>query len=229
MNSYFLVEGKTERKVYPRWISYFIPSLKRVHAPGEVIENNYFLISGGGYPSLLDVHLPNSVADINDSGKYDYFVVVLDADEIPVGARVQEVKDKIAKKGMDLRNCELQIIVQNRCIETWFLGNHIVFSRNPGTSELMECVRFYDVSVDDPELMYKPDSFEETCAGFHFKYLRLMLAERHIRYTKRFPRDVVETHYLEQLERRIEHTPNHMSSLQVLFKFCAMMKQRVGT
>ena len=30
MNLYFLVEGKTEKKVYPQWLSHLIPGLKQV-------------------------------------------------------------------------------------------------------------------------------------------------------------------------------------------------------
>lgn len=54
MNLYFLVEGVTERKLYPKWINYLLPSLTRVFSPDEAEQNNYYLISGGGFPSLLD-------------------------------------------------------------------------------------------------------------------------------------------------------------------------------
>jgi len=53
MNWYFLVEGKTERKIYPQWISYLMPHLSRIDSPGEAQNNHYYLISGGGFPSLL--------------------------------------------------------------------------------------------------------------------------------------------------------------------------------
>jgi hypothetical protein len=227
MNLYFLVEGKTERKVYPRWIRHLIPSLTRVYVPGEVVEYNYYLISGMGFPRLLDVALSNSIEDINDSGRYDYFLIVLDADEVTVDERVREVEARVAEENLEPGNCQIQIIVQNRCMETWFLGNRRVFSRNPTNPELVKCVQFYNVFANDPELMYKPDLFEEPCAQFHFKYLRLMLAERNIRYTKEYPRDVVEPHYIEQLQRRIQDNSGHLPSLQVWFNFSTMINQRV--
>jgi hypothetical protein len=52
MNLYFIVEGETERKVYPSWLSYLLPELQRVKNPSQAQTNNYYLISGGGYPSL---------------------------------------------------------------------------------------------------------------------------------------------------------------------------------
>ena len=77
MNVYFLVEGKTERKVYPKWLSYFLPYLSRVNYPEDAKKNNYYLISGGGYPSILDNHLVDSIRDINAvDGIYDYFETV---------------------------------------------------------------------------------------------------------------------------------------------------------
>ncbi len=118
MNLYFLVEGKTERRVYPRWIRHLIPSLTRVYVPNEVLENNYYLISGMGFPRLLDVALPNSIADINDSGRYDYFLIVLDADEVTVDERTQEVRARVGEENLTPGDCRVQIMVQNRCMET---------------------------------------------------------------------------------------------------------------
>ncbi len=36
MNLYFIVEGKTEQKVYPSWLSYLLPELQRVKNPSKV-------------------------------------------------------------------------------------------------------------------------------------------------------------------------------------------------
>jgi|GEM_PF-3358452 len=55
MNIYFLFEGKsTETKVYPKYLSYLIPELKKVDNYQEVIENNYYIFSSSGYPSIYD-------------------------------------------------------------------------------------------------------------------------------------------------------------------------------
>lgn len=65
MNLYFMVEGITERKVYPQWISYLLPHLSRVNQASDARENNYYLISGGGFPSILNDHLANSIEEVN--------------------------------------------------------------------------------------------------------------------------------------------------------------------
>ena len=45
MNIYFLVEGnRTEKKIYPQWLTYLVPKLKRVKYHDEVTSNNYYLI-----------------------------------------------------------------------------------------------------------------------------------------------------------------------------------------
>ena len=45
MNLYILVEGKnTEKKIYPSWLSYLLPQLKRVNFYDQVDKNSYFLM-----------------------------------------------------------------------------------------------------------------------------------------------------------------------------------------
>jgi hypothetical protein len=71
MNVYFLVEGrKTEKKVYPQWLSVLVPELTKVDDANSVSENNYYLFNGEGFPSILH-HLKNAVEDINTIGRYD--------------------------------------------------------------------------------------------------------------------------------------------------------------
>lgn len=71
MNLYFLVEGKrTERKVYLKWLSYLLPRFSQVDKFDEVVDRNYFLVSGEGYPALLEQHLPNAVHDFNRVPSY---------------------------------------------------------------------------------------------------------------------------------------------------------------
>ncbi len=81
MNLYFLVEGRrTERKVYPMWLSILKPEIKRVNYAVDAASNNYYLISGEGYPLLFN-QLRNSILEVNEIGKYDYLVLCLDAEE----------------------------------------------------------------------------------------------------------------------------------------------------
>ncbi|MCP4148643.1 MAG: hypothetical protein GY757_12930 [bacterium] len=83
MNLYFLVEGRrTEAKVYPKWLEHLLPELKRVYHCDHIAGNNYFLISGGGYPSIYH-HLKNAVHDVNAISGYDYLILCLDSEVYP--------------------------------------------------------------------------------------------------------------------------------------------------
>jgi hypothetical protein len=227
MNLYFLVEGVTERKLYPKWLEHLIPSLKRVFIPEDAHDNCYYLISGGGFPGLLDNHLLASVQDINDSGNYDYFIIILDSDEYSINDRIDEVNRRIMDEQIHFKNCQFVIIVQKRCIESWLLGNKNVFSRNPTTQELIDCIQFYNVLENDPELMTKPDSFQGTVSNFHYEYLKQMLLEKNIRYTKKYPTDTLEPYYVDELRKRTIQSPDHLKTLQGFFNFCADIHQQL--
>jgi hypothetical protein len=222
MNLYFLVEGKrTEKKVYPKWLSYLLPDLKQVKHFDDVKTYNYYLFSSGGYPSILD-DLINAVEDINECKKYSFLVVCLDADESTVEERNDEIRRKLEIESIK-PNAELVIFVQNRCLETWFLGNRKVFSRNPQDKTFKQYCRFYNVSERDPELMPIFPGFN-SAAQFHEDYLKRMLREKGIRYTKNNPNDVGEAHYVKELQKRVADCPDHLNSLRDFFSFCRSLK-----
>lgn len=228
MNVYFLLEGKrTESKVYPAWLEHIVPGIKKVQWYHEVEKNNYCIFSGNGYPSLLDNHLRNSVEDVNNAGNFDYLVVCLDADN----ESVDEIKDQVVSfvedENIDLIDrTELIIIVQNKCIETWFLGNTKMFSRSPSSDKLKGFYSHYNVKDNDPELMLKPDSYLGSVADFHYNYLRELLKERTVSYTKRNPKGVIEKKYLDQLIKRINQT-GHLSTLKYFLDFCEILNNKL--
>lgn len=228
MNIYFLVEGKrTEMKVYPKWLSYLVPELKKVKHFDAVTTNNYFMFSGNGFPSLLDNHLRNCVIDINNVGNYDYFVICLDADEQNVTACTQEILDFMANERISLNaKTQFEIIVQNRCLETWFLANPKIFKKNPNSDFLRECVEFYNVKKDDPELMRKLPDFEGSTSVFHSSYLQELLAEKNVSYSKKNPQSVVEEYFLKQLVERSQKT-NHIPSFQHFIQFCEKIQAKI--
>jgi hypothetical protein len=91
MNIYFLVEGQsTEQDIYPAWISYLVPELKRVDNFDEVEQNNYYLFSSYGVP-FIEKDIINAVMDINFIGKYHYFVICIDADSATVSQRESKI------------------------------------------------------------------------------------------------------------------------------------------
>ncbi|MGB1251605.1 MAG: hypothetical protein ACPG8W_13390 [Candidatus Promineifilaceae bacterium] len=226
MNLYFLVEGKTERKLYPQWLNYLTPELTRVNFYDEIQQNSYYLFSGGGYPQLLDKPLQASVEEINENGKYDYLVVVLDADEVDLDERIDEVMARFGEGGLQLQKCKLKMIVQDKCLESWLLGNRVAFVRQPQKAFLRDCVQFYDVGQHDPELMGMPADYPESPSKFHFAYLRAMLSERNVAYSKRTPASVVQASYLKQLEKRAADLPEQLRSFQSLLTFCQEIRQQ---
>jgi len=133
MNIYFLVEGNsTEKQIYPKWLEYLIPNLKRVKYYDQVENNNYYLISGKGYPNILHDGLDNAVDKIRETKKYDYLVICVDADEETVEERVNYINNFMQEQNINLGETKVEIIIQNRCIETWLLGNKKIFdSRQP--------------------------------------------------------------------------------------------------
>jgi len=219
VNIYFLVEGKTEQKVYPQWLSYLVPKLKRVSNPSEAVDDNYYLISGGGFPSILDNHLVDSVEDVNALGNFDFLILVIDTDEMTESEKIEEVNQFIESEHIILKNCELLVIPQVVCMETWFLGNRKIYSRNPQDAECADYSNHYDVSKNDPELMKKPNDFIGTNAIYHYNYLKTMLNAKNIRYSKSNPQEVGKSHYIDELKNRIESDTFSLKSLQTLFRF----------
>lgn len=229
MNIYFLVEGRrTEMKVYPKWLSYLVPELQKVQTFDAVKQNNYFIFSGSGFPSLLHNHLRNCVLDINQVGMYDYFVICLDADEKSIEDCKQEIQDFMTQENIRLNTpTQFEIIVQNRCLETWFLANPKIFKKNPNSDFLRECVEFYNVKKDDPEKMEKPTDFDGAISIFHSSYLQELLAERNIIYSKKTPHGVIEEYFLQELILRSQKT-NHIQSFQKFIQFCEQIRLQIN-
>ena len=221
MRVYFLVEGQsTESQVYPAWLSYLVPELNRIEYPDIDNENSYFLIDGAGFPSIIYTHLPNAIRDVNDCGNYNHLVICLDADESSVDERVAEIEDFLTTTNLQI-SARLNIIVQNRCFETWLLGNRTFIRANPIGAKLLEYKQHYDVRRENPELMPNHPNFNTT-SQFHYQYLREAFKERgrNLSYGKHNPTKVLTETYLNQLQRRVESTPTHLQSLQTFFDFC---------
>ncbi len=224
MNLYCLVEGKTEKKVFPQWFSYLLPSLKLVESAQDAENNNYYLISGKGFPSILDNHLRASINEINEYGNYDVFMLCLDSDGLPFQEKISQVDTFMTENAVHPK-CEMKIIIPNKCVETWFMGNRKIFTRTPSPN-FIEFAKFYNVHDQNPEEMEKPDSFEESCSLYHYEYLKHMLLEKNIRYTKTHPNEVTKPHYIDQLKERLKKTPMHLQTLSMFFDFCQYLSDK---
>ncbi len=224
MNLYFVVEGDTEYKVYPDWLNYLLPQLQRVKKYSQVQTNNYFLINGGGYPSLYDL-AEAAVEEINIIQKYNYLIICLDAEENDVAYIKQEVEEFFPAKKLDLGNTQLKVIVQNRCIETWFLGNNKIYSRQPQSQPLLDYTRYYNISTECPELMGKYDYAVH--AAFHEAYLKELFFAKNMQYSKTKPRDVQKEYYLKELRNRVDRQINHLPTLREFFDFCDLVRSQL--
>ncbi len=243
MNIYFLVEGsETETKVYPKWLGHLLPSFERVHTASQATSNNYYLFSGKGYYRLLGTVLDNSIEDIILTNNFDYLVICVDADNrtveetiSEVQTRIEEIKEKMKyttesneKIPLELpERTSLKIIVQNRCIETWFLGNREMYSDNPKQKQLKKYSSLYNVKELDPERMPSYES-NLNVSKFHKKYLELMFIEKKERYLKHRTHIVGSKMYLDQLIKRQEET-NHLQSFKTLIDFCRTVAQQSQT
>jgi hypothetical protein len=215
MNLYFILEGeKTEILLYPKWINFILPEYRQIDFEQDAVKNNFYIFSGGGIPSIYN-HTVNAIKNINDNPIYDRLIVCLDGEDIGVEARLDEIKNFIQKSQVSLNEkCSIDFVVQNICIETWFLGNRKVFKKNPEGALLKKYKEFYDVSINDPEELDFIDGYRNK-AHFHYSYFREILKEHKIVYKKSQPKVVLEKSYFDQLENRISKT-KHLSSFRNL-------------
>ena len=223
MNIYFLLEGKTERIIYRKWLSYLVPELKRIQYYDQANKNNYYISDIHGYPGIVHEGIPNAVEKIQEMGNYNYFVICVDAEEYTVEAKKNLIYEFIETEKIELGKTKLEIFIQNRCLETWFLGNRKIFnSRQPLEKLLNEYVLYYDVSQDDPELMGKYN--QEYHADFHISYLKEIFKIKRQNYGKTRPQQAQENHYLEQLLKRIQEKPEQMQTFREFIEFCKSIK-----
>lgn len=224
MNLYFLVEGRTEAKIYPKWFAYLLPQFKQVKYYEDVTEQNYYLFKANGYPAIINTHLPNAIKEVNEIGKYQHLVLCWDADEQSVIARKQEVIQYLEQQQLSLNKVELTLIVQNCCIETWLLGNRKIYKRTPQDKHLLAYTQFYNVALNDPELMGKHLYFE-TRQQFHKAYFKSLCRARNIKYSENNPQGVWEKNYLAQLQLRVKET-KHLKTFATLLEFCIFVNNQ---
>lgn len=224
MNIYMIVEGDgTETKVYPAWLRLLAPGMARIDDAWKVERDNYYLFSGGGIPSIF-THISNAVADINQinqesAATYDYLMVCMDTEEEDRAYIEAKIEEQLEKDKRALHDTQLVIFEQKVCMETWFLGNRVVFKENPQSKRLSDFIHFYNVKTDNPELMGNYDESEyATKAQFHHQYLRDMLRERNMRYSKNNPTAVCEQSYLDRLIERYKNT-GHIETFGRWYEF----------
>jgi len=238
MNLYFLVEGSSEFNIYPKWLSHLLPHFKRVNEYDQVTDNNYFIFNAFGQPTIINEHLPNAIKDINFlelQGKhyYNYLLVCLDAEEMNVDELRSDILVSLkSNKNINLSGIEIVLIIQNRCIETWLLGNeNFILTQAANiplkySEPLLTYRNYYDVRNQDPELMgIYTGSRSVTHAQFHEEYLKAAFKARQLSYSKGKSKEVGEKFYLDKLIKRITLQPNHLKSFKYFFSIIQSLQK----
>lgn len=211
MNFYFLLEDeKSFLKVLPKWLEYIDFGYKRVADIQEIQENNYILQSGQGVTQLVTKALFDTIDTIIlNPGKIDKLVVILDAEEMEVDKRKQEVIDKI-NNHYNNRKMEFDIIILvcNRCFETWLLGCKGLYPKETveRDSFFYQYYNHYNIEECNPEAMLAPEMVDETTAKYHFHYLHELLRYKKIRYSKSNPKNIATSEYFNGIVERINST-----------------------
>ena len=225
MNLYIMVEGLTEKKVYPLWLEELWPEMIRVENYDEVTNNNYFIFSSGGYPSILD-DIEDAVEEMNETKKFDYLIIALDSDELTVEERIAEVKEVFEVEQLRFNLDKVIVLVQNKCFETWCLGNRKMFPTTVDTEDFQTCLDFYNVRNEDPEEMPRNEAIMSitTTSQYHEHYLKKMFIEKRQSYKKGSEKIVGQRYYLEQLIKRVNEM-NHLPSFRYFINIIEKLKQ----
>ena len=217
MNLYFLVEGyQTEKKVYRSWIERVFPKLTKAETLSDVWDDTYRIFSIEGNTDRVDnikkaldeIERHNAKALDEGRGIFEHLFVCLDTEDTSTDVKTAQV-EKLTNKRALPTTCHA--IVQNCCFETWFLGNRPMMKRIPEREEFRRMKDFYDVSLNCPEFMQKPPNYLGSIASFHFDYLKEMLRERGVNYSKKLPHPVMGISYLQALIERYDQTA-HLQS-----------------
>jgi hypothetical protein len=217
MALYFLVEGRqTEARILPEWFTLLLPHHSRTFDPTKAADNEYFLISGNGMPQLVTHGIPNSLADISANPKFNYFIIVVDADDVSVADRDAEIRTKLASCSVP-PGTNIHLVIQNICVETWLLGNRKIYRDNPVSAELRRYRKKYDTKEKCPEglsLLIE----ESTLAQFHLKVLKLLFVEKNIWYSKVNPGPAKDIAFLQMLIRRLATHSKQLPSFAAFLK-----------
>jgi hypothetical protein len=209
MNIYVVVEGVSESKVYPEWIKHVNENLVKANYIDEVVTNNYYMVSGGGYPNIYNV-IDNAISDINANQQFDRLVIALDSEDTSLVERYNEIDDHVKAQNPRV---EIKIIIQHFCFETWALGNVKIGPKKPTSPELKTYKEIHDVIQKDPEDLPELSSENLNRAQFAYKYLKLALKDKgsHITYSKNKPDVVFHPKYFGALKDRLNDT-GHIGS-----------------
>lgn len=203
MNLYLVVEGKVgEPKIYEKWVPIVNPNLTYVNHYTKIVNNNFAIISGKGYPNYLNV-IKNAITDACNFGNIDRIVIGVDSEDYTYEEKYNEINELINDQ---MCKIELKIIIQHFCLETWCLANRKIIPRNPQNQILIKYLNTFNALKEDPVLMpgYIPEKLNR--AQFAAKYLKLCLNEKNVTYTKSNPTFVANDRFYKNILERYNST-----------------------
>ena len=248
MNLLFLVEGaKTEPKIYRSWLKFLFPGIQEVLRPEDMINNNFQIIAGCGYPNMVsrprNSKIPSlleaCMLDLSGYSAIDYLIICIDSENETYQNRFDEITQKINQIILDhpkisLVHHKIYVIIQHCCIETWALGNNELTG---GTSSLSaeetanyeKFREYYDIALKDPETMEccPPHQSFRGRQRFHQKYLQYYFRMHGLKYSKNDPSEVQKSEYFLALCRRCQST-GHLQSFQKLVQLLEKIKNDHG-
>lgn len=215
MKYYILVEGKVEKIVYKKWIPFVNKNLQFVNFNNmsDAPDGSFVIVSGDGYPYYLSM-IENSIYDVNEYN-YDHLVLIVDTENVSPEEKLDEIKEYIQR--FETKS-EINIILQNPCIEAWALGNRKIFKRNPIDPKLKEFITIINVFEQDPELIPAFPKYSYNRATFAYEYLRRILLEKNGSYSKTKPQSITQRYYFDQIHSRyarFNHIQNFKSFLDI--------------
>ena len=228
MNYYFLLEDeKSFLKVLPLWLQYLGFGCERVADIKDVRQNNYVLQSGQGVTQLVTKVLYDTIDTIiQNPGKIDKLVVILDAEDMWVEDRKKQVYEKIGERYSEELDFDITILVCNHCFETWLLGCCGIYptQKVEEDSFFYAYYNHYNIEMDNPEKMQVPIGCNDSIAKYHFHYLHELLRYKRIRYSKNKPQNIATESFLDGIIKRINNT-EHLESFHTFYNF--IMEEKV--
>lgn len=173
MNLYFLLEDeKSFLKTLPFWLEHMNFKCSRVADIQEVRKNNYVLQSGQGVTQLVTKALFDTIDTLLlNPGKIDMLVIILDAEELEVDARRQNVNEQIRNHYVDRSfDFDIELLICNHCFETWLLGHCGLYPTEypDRKSDFYKYYTNFNVEEDDPEKMRPPEGDKDTIGNIIF-------------------------------------------------------------
>jgi hypothetical protein len=226
MNLAFLVEGRTELNLYPIWIAHFTRSrLTKCLEYSDVITDQFTIFDVQGISNMRK-DIPIAIDNIIANNVFDYLVIVIDGDDEGVESRhrfIEGIINDPATPNLPT-NCQLKIIVQNVCIETWFTGHtdHFQSAKNCRNKSILSLLNEYDVENNDPELMPNLQApIVHSIGQYHKMYLARMLkgANHSWNYKEKTAHTLIDMPYFQRLEQRLNETPTHLNSFADMIAF----------